>query len=293
MATTHSFLVRCGKLLNLVRLRRNFSINDIRGNTTQPTVTNFEHGRSDIGFTNFHMLLSNSYMGADEFFALVDADDNDFLSSFIVEFRRASNHDDLAALAALKEKIIADYPGSRKHGPKDMLLLCIKGMTGYIKDPSFMFSAEDVTRLENYLNLGNGWFFFEYTVFSATAQFLPVQVASQLADAMLTSFRKTQTGDYDNAVAAVLFNLCLAWLYHKKAAEAVALLQRAQTEISKSRDPYIASRVYVLQQAFIYLGDQSPVALQHIKLIEDGLAFYDPELRANDVHWLAKIGITV
>ncbi|GEK07696.1 Rgg family transcriptional regulator [Schleiferilactobacillus harbinensis] len=284
------FLLHCGQLLNSIRQRRNLSINDIRGDATQPTVTNFEHGHSDIGLTNFHTLLTNMYMSTDEFFVLADPG-SDLLSRFARTLRHASNHDDLAGLAALREEVITAYPGSRKDGPKDMLLLSIQGMAGFIKDHAFMFSEIDASRLQLFLNHGQTWYYLEYTIFAVTAPFLPTPIMVQLADAMLASFHTTHIPDYDVAVMGTLFNMCFALLARGDKTQAVKFLQRTQQGVPQTRDSFTASRIYLLTQAFTYLGNHSPEALHHIKMIEDSWALFDPQMRESDMQWLSQLGI--
>lgn len=286
-------LETAGALIASVRARRNLSINDIKGSLTQPAVTYLEHGRSSISFTSFHSLLSKIYMSANEFFLLSDPH-NSFLHRYVVALQAAENDDDLVALSLLREEIISEFPGSRRDGPKDMLLLGLTGIEGYIKGSgNFTFSAENSIRLKGYFTRGDKWYMFEYTLFSVTAQFLPTKVAVELVDDMFQSFRSVHIRAYDNAVASILFNLCFSWLTRNEVSSAISLLTRAQKELPQSSDPYISLRVYLLQQSFIFLGNHSKDAFEHIKLIEDGLKLYDPKLHKSDVQWLKKLGIQI
>lgn len=149
------YLEKCGKLFAEVQKERELTIKEILDNLTsqkisQPAVTKFEHGNADIGFTKFHDLLNQVYMHPNEYFMLVQSKDTDFLQEFILALRHASNHDSLAELSALKERVTTTFPGSDDRGAKKLLLLCIKGMAEYIRHNDFLFDAKDTMALLKY-----------------------------------------------------------------------------------------------------------------------------------------------
>lgn len=293
---SESWRTNLGKIEYEARSRLNMSSTDVSEGlgVSQPTVTNFENGRSDMSLSRFYQVLNRLYMTPAEYFARVDGR-TDFLSHFMREMRSANRTDDLAAYTKIRKEVEATYPRSHKSpGPIDMLLLSIKGMAAAVKNNRFTFSYEDALQIEEFMNRDKNWFEFEYAVFSLTCQFLPMKNALPIFQNMLTAFAEHPIYFYRATFNAIVFNFCVSLMMNHNYPVAAQLLNQVQKETTQAEGSEFARVVYVLRQASVYLTDESHAAAQalsNIKRIEGGLVVYSPKESEHDLHLLELLGI--
>ncbi|ERL65999.1 helix-turn-helix domain-containing protein [Schleiferilactobacillus shenzhenensis] len=284
-----------GKIEYQARSRMNMSASDISNGlgVSQPTVTNFENGRSDISLSRFYMILNRFYMTPGEYFARVD-DRTDFLSHFMREIRAANQTDDLAIYARLQNEVEKKYPRSHKSpGPVEMLKLAIKGMAASVTDPHYTFSLDDAFQIKEFMGLDGNWFEFEYAIFSLTGQFLPLKIALPIFKDMLAAYLAHPLYLYRATFNSIVFNFCASLIMDHNLAVATQLLDLVQNTGPKTSNDEFSRVIYILRQACIYLSKLPAAndALARVKIVEDGLSLFMPEESTRDLHLLGLLGI--
>lgn len=193
-----------GPLFRAVRQRRRLTIEQVRGNYSQPNVSNYERGNRDLYLSTLKQLLPNTLMSFGEFMTLYEGNNDPFQQQLNRAGQAFSQHD----IAGLSQQVAELQAVSRQSAPAYLVRLMLEILLQNAKTGIASLSAEDEEFVVGYLLESDVWYGFEYLIAANLIDAMSYPNALKVLRHMKRALEQKTLPTYQRGAETTIYNFC-------------------------------------------------------------------------------------